>query len=75
MGGVVVERGDRMLLTVATVAAAVVVVSILTGAIVGGDIPEALWFLLVPVGMLGGGVLAVLALAVFLVRRARPSRS
>ena len=43
----------------AAVSATVVVVGIATGMVLGGDIPEALWFLLVPIGMLGGGVVAV----------------
>lgn len=74
MGGVMTEVGERGLLTVAAVSASVVVLSIATGTVLGGDIPEALWFLLVPIGMLGGGVVAVIALVMFLARRAPSSR-
>ncbi len=74
MGGVVTEVGERGWLTVAAGSATVVVLSIATGTVLGGDIPEALWFLLVPIGMLGGGVVAVIALVMFLVRRNPSSR-
>jgi hypothetical protein len=74
MGGVVTEVGERGWLTVAAVSATVVVLSIATGMVLGGDIPEALWFLLVPIGMLGGGVVAVIALVMFLARRNPSSR-
>jgi hypothetical protein len=60
--------------TVAVVSATVVVLSIATGMVLGGDIPEALWFLLVPIGMFGGGVVTVIALVMFLARRTPSSR-
>lgn len=62
--------GQRALLTVAAVSAAVVVVSITTAVVLGGDIPNALWWLLVPVGMFGAGAVAVVALAIVVSRRA-----
>ncbi|MCA1673711.1 MAG: hypothetical protein LC799_16430 [Actinobacteria bacterium] len=72
MGGVMTEVGERGWLTVAAVSATVVVLSIATGMVLGGDIPEALWFLLVPIGMLGGSVVAVIAL-VMVFARGNPS--
>jgi hypothetical protein len=74
MGGVMTEVGERGWLTVAAVSATVVVLSIATGMVLGGDIPEALWFLLVPIGMLGGGLVAVIALVMFLAGRNPSSR-
>ncbi len=74
MGGVMTEVGERGWLTVAAVGATVVVSSIATGMVLGGDIPEALWFLLVPIGMLGGGLIAVIALVMFLAPRTPLSR-
>lgn len=74
MGSVMTEVGERGWLTVATVSSTVVVLSIATGMVLGGDIPEALWVLLVPIGMLGGGVVAVIALVMFLARRDPTSR-
>ena len=74
MGGVMTEIGERGLLTVAAVSATVVFLSIATGMVLGGDIPEALWLLLVPIGMFGGGVVAVIALALFLARRTPSSK-
>lgn len=69
MGGVMTEVGERGPLTVAAVSATVVALSIATGMVLGGDISEALWVLLVPIGMFGGGVVTVIALVVFLARR------
>lgn len=74
MRGVMTEVGERGWLTVAAVSATVVVLSIATGMVLGSDIPEALWFLLVPVGMLWGGVVAIIALVMFLARRDPSSR-
>ena len=64
------ERARSVLRTVAMVGAGMVVLSILIANIVG-ELPEPMWVLLVPVGMLGGGV-ATLASAtlLLLLRRA-----
>lgn len=69
------DQRDRILLTVLIVAAGAVVASITTATILGGDISGDLWFLLVPVGMLGGGIVAVVALVLLLARRMRQSTS
>ena len=53
---------ERRALAVAAISAAVVVACILTGVIVG-ELPDLMWVLLVPVGMLGGTVTCAFALA------------
>jgi hypothetical protein len=73
MAGVMADVGERGWLTVAAISATVVVSSIATGVVLGGDISEALWLLLVPIGMFGGGVVAVFAFVMFLSRRALAS--
>jgi hypothetical protein len=65
-------RPSRTPLLVAIASATVVVVSIVIGTILS-DIPDALWVLLVPVGLLGGVLVCVASLAVFFTRRARSS--
>ena len=61
---------SRTPLVVAIASATVVVISIVIGTVLG-DIPDALWVLLVPVGLLGGSLVCVVSLAVFFARRTR----
>jgi hypothetical protein len=63
-------RSDQRLLAVAGVSAAIVVLSIVIGAIIG-ELPEVLWVFLVPIGMLGGAMACLVSLAIFLGRRAQ----
>jgi len=64
------NRRSQTPLVVAVASATVVVMSIVIGSILG-DIPEALWVLLVPIGLFGGGLVCVVSLGVHFVRRAR----
>jgi hypothetical protein len=48
----------------------VVVICIVIGTVLD-DIPDALWVLLVPVGLLGGALVCLVSLGVFFTRRAR----
>jgi hypothetical protein len=64
------NRRTQVPLTVAVASAMVVVVCIVIGTILG-DLPDALWVLLVPVGMLGGALVCVVSLGVFFARRVR----
>jgi hypothetical protein len=64
------NRPSRTPLVVAIASATVVVISIVIGTVLG-DIPDALWVLLVPIGLLGGGLVCVASLVVFFTRRAR----
>ncbi|HUQ63818.1 MAG TPA: hypothetical protein VM121_08695 [Acidimicrobiales bacterium] len=59
---------DKRWATVAAVSAAVVALSIMVGVVLG-ELPGALWFLVVPGGMLGGIVVCAGSLAVLLTRR------
>ena len=61
---------ERRSLAVAAVSAAVVVACILTAVIVG-ELPDPLWVLLVPVGMLGGTLTCAFALALAFLGRHR----
>jgi hypothetical protein len=64
------DRYDKRLLTVAGVSAAIVVLSIVIGTI-AGEVPEALWLFLVPIGLFGAGLVCVVSLGMALARRAR----
>jgi len=64
------SRRSQKLLVVAVTSAAIVVVSIVIGTILG-DLPEALWVLLVPIGMLGAGLVCVVSLGMFFAERGR----
>ena len=63
---------QRPLLLAAAASALLVAVSIISANIIG-ELPEALWFIFVPVGMLGGAVTCVTCLALAFVRRPRKS--
>jgi hypothetical protein len=67
---VAINRRSQNPLIVAVASATVVVMSIVIGTILG-DIPDALWVLLVPIGLLGGGLVCLISLGVFFARRAR----
>jgi hypothetical protein len=67
---VAINRRSQTPLIVAVASATVVVMSIVIGTILG-DIPDALWVFLVPIGLLGGGVVCLVSLGVFFARRAR----
>ena len=64
------NRRSQKLLVVAVTSAAIVVVSIVIGTILG-ELPEALWVLLVPIGMLGAGLVCVVSLGMFFTQRER----
>jgi len=64
------NRRSQRLLVVAGANAAIVVVSIVIGTILG-EFPEALWVLLVPIGMLGAGLVCVVSLGMFFAQRGR----
>ena len=64
------SRRSQKLLVVAVTSAAIVVVSIVIGTILG-ELPEALWVLLVPIGMLGAGLVRVVSLGMFFAERGR----
>jgi len=64
------NRRSQRLLVVAGASAAIVVVSIVIGTILG-EFPEALWVLLVPIGMLGAGLVCVVSLGMFFAQRGR----
>jgi len=64
------SRRSQKLLVVAVTSAAIVVVSIVIGTILG-ELPEALWVLLVPIGMLGAGLVCVVSLGMFFAERGR----
>ena len=59
---------QRPLLIGAAACALVVVTSIVIATILG-DLPEALWFFLVPIGIFGGGVACATCLALAGARR------
>ena len=61
-------RSDRRLLVAAAASALVIVASVVTATIIG-ELPEALWLLLVPIGIFGGIVACATCLALALVRR------
>jgi hypothetical protein len=67
---VAMNRRSQTPLVVAVASAMVVAISIVIGTILN-DIPDALWVLLVPVGLLGGALVCLVSLAVFFTRRAR----
>jgi hypothetical protein len=67
---VAMNRRSQTPLVVAVASAVVVVISIVIGTVLD-DIPDALWVLLVPVGLLGGGLVCLVSLGVFFTRRAR----
>lgn len=62
------DRSSTFFLRVAAFGAAMVATSIVTASIIG-ELSDALWWLLVPVGMLGGFALALGALAIHFGRR------
>jgi len=64
------NRRSQTPLIVAVASATVVVTSIVIGTILD-VIPDALWVLLVPIGLLGGGLACVISLVVFFTRRVR----
>lgn len=64
------NRRSQRLLVVAGASAAIVIVSIVIGTILG-ELPEAVWVLLVPIGMLGAGLVCVVSLGMFFAQRRR----
>lgn len=70
-----VDERERHLAVIAAMAVFAVIASILAGVIFG-ELPDAAWVLVVPVGMFGGGVTAI-ASTVMLVasRRARRAQA
>lgn len=64
------NRRSQRLLVVAGASAAIVIVSIVIGTILG-ELPEAVWVLLVPIGMLGAGLVCVVSLGMFFAHRRR----
>lgn len=62
-------NNERRLLVVAAVGAVVVCASITAGVVLGGDIPEVLWVLLVPIGMFTAGIVAIGAFGTVVWRR------
>ena len=64
--------GQRRVLIAASASALVVVACIVIATILG-ELPDVLWFLLVPVGMLGGVLTCLTFLAIALVRRLNQS--
>jgi hypothetical protein len=62
------DKLDKRWTTVAAVSAAVVALSVVTGTIIG-ELPDVLWILLVPIGMLGGALMCMGSLGVLLARR------
>ena len=60
--------GRRTPEVVAAVSVVVVVASIVVGTLVG-DLSEPLWFLLVPIGIFGAGLVGLVSLATIVRRR------
>lgn len=68
MNALTTARADRALLVSAAVGAAALVVSIVIGNVLG-ELPDLLWLLCVPIGMLGGAVTCLVSLALLWGRR------
>ena len=70
-----VDQRERRLAVIAITAVCAVIASILAGVIFG-ELPEAAWVLAVPVGMLGGGVIAIASTVILVFsRRARRAQA
>lgn len=63
------NRDDRRLRAVACASAAVLVLSIVF-AVVNGELSEVAWLFVVPIGMLGAGVVCAVSLGALFARRA-----
>jgi hypothetical protein len=66
--GVARDHRSRRLLAVAGISATVFVSSIVIGTILG-ELPEALWVLLVPIGMLGAALVCIVSLGMLFAGR------
>ena len=68
----VIDRGDRRLLISAAIGATAVLISVIIANVLG-ELPDPLWFLCVPIGLLGGGITCLVSLVLLLIRRASAS--